>query len=907
MKQIMKKSAALVLTAALAFGPAPAAVGTIVPSMSLAASAATVTRSVNSWDGIIQAIKDIGQSGTASITLSSDITAPANADPIVIPDGAFVTISLNGHTLSRGLTSPTENGYVIKIANGGELSISGGTITGGNNTRVVKDIPDPETGEPVETVISSGNGGAIFGDYNSCLWMSGVKIKSNYATNGGGVWFNTQANKSEKVNSSIGKTMLSISNCTFEYNMADEVGGALFLANSGSSNSDLHFISSSTFNANSATNGGAMALSNANYLNVTGSYFKSNTASDKGGAIYSPVGSFICSLNDTTIQSNSAKNGGGIYSSGSTINIWNKTYLKNNSAIENGGGLYLDGASAQLGWSSDTSTSASNTGFIMNNTAKNGGGVYVSEKSTMSLQWGDVKNNTASNGGNGAGIYNLGTIVMQNGASSVDPKPLTVLNNTTTATKDGITLNLPSNIYVSGSGSIDNSKLYQKDATVAAGVMVDPSILKTHPKLNNAEYAEILSKDPSSDYSLVTDDDSYLFGEMGTIIYVNHVKAGAGYGTGTFADTHSKFKSVCTSYEVDTGFYYITTAAKTNVGGSNYYAVWSDGDVRYKQEGTAETTTSFAGSNVVVGGDVKLNFYVTLSDADVKNLSNLKMNFTWRANNNVETATSKLVKSGNNYVASVSLNPAELSADVTATLDGTADGSTYTKTDSISTYLRTFIATGNGDNLAGLSCALADYSTYLQDIFTVNVNSLTNSGVSDASRQNLYGTIDSTVETSDIDGFKQGDYAHSDATLSKFSSDDMKYVGSSLLFLNKTTLRHYFEVKDGKTAPDITVTVGTTKKTIKANKSTKVSNWVYYDIEDISIETWGNDISMTVGSDTTAYYYCPLDYAIAVLSNAVDTSKAKQDLGEKSDSYIKLAKAMHYCYKYAKAYAQESN
>ena len=79
---------------------------------------------------------------------------------------------LNVHTISRNLTSPTENGEVFYMNSYGSLTITDsseaktGIITGGNST---------------------GNGGAFYVDYGE-LHLNGGTVTGNKANYGGAVY-----------------------------------------------------------------------------------------------------------------------------------------------------------------------------------------------------------------------------------------------------------------------------------------------------------------------------------------------------------------------------------------------------------------------------------------------------------------------------------------------------------------------------------------------------------------------------------------------------------------------------------------------------------------------------------------------------------------------------------------------
>ena len=102
-----------------------------------------------------------------TITLTEDATAPAGEGCLGISYKS-ITVDLNGHTINRNLTAPTDYGCVISVDSSAALtlvdSVGGGMITGGNNNY-------------------NGGGIAVAGTLN----LQGGKITGNSASDGGGV------------------------------------------------------------------------------------------------------------------------------------------------------------------------------------------------------------------------------------------------------------------------------------------------------------------------------------------------------------------------------------------------------------------------------------------------------------------------------------------------------------------------------------------------------------------------------------------------------------------------------------------------------------------------------------------------------------------------------------------------
>ena len=127
------------------------------------------------WTNIQRAINE---GTTTTIRLPKDVTAGTDDKALVVSEGKTVSLDLKGFTLDRGLdiAAAENDGYVIKVENGGSLTLSNstsgtsGTIKGGHNT---------------------GNGGCIFNEGTLIInGANGVNITSNFADRGAGIYVN---------------------------------------------------------------------------------------------------------------------------------------------------------------------------------------------------------------------------------------------------------------------------------------------------------------------------------------------------------------------------------------------------------------------------------------------------------------------------------------------------------------------------------------------------------------------------------------------------------------------------------------------------------------------------------------------------------------------------------------------
>ena len=94
----------------------------------LLAAAGTAAADDMTWADLRQALNMGG-----TVSLDNDVIASASDEALIVPEGVTVTLDLNSHTISRGLSEVAEDGSVIIVL--GTLTVtdsgSGGTITGG--------------------------------------------------------------------------------------------------------------------------------------------------------------------------------------------------------------------------------------------------------------------------------------------------------------------------------------------------------------------------------------------------------------------------------------------------------------------------------------------------------------------------------------------------------------------------------------------------------------------------------------------------------------------------------------------------------------------------------------------------------------------------------------------------------
>lgn len=302
---------------------------------------------VETWAGLQSVLAD-NTLGTRNITLSSDVSPvyPASDGALVV--NGTVVLDLNGNTINRNMGEEAENGYVIKVASGANLTINNsgvtddGIITGGYNL---------------------GNGGGIVNI--GTLTLNAVTVSGN---------------KVEETSSAYGlgagifnEGTLTMNDCIVQENVAIGGGGGVH------SEKGTLTINGGEIKNNSSNNkgGGIRVKKNAT---ITGCVIKDNLLAKKeandGGGLYSDRGSIV-TLIDCEISGNNAERwGGGICVFGGTTTL-KGCLIENNTALTSGGGIYEYSGKLYIEDYEDPTTHVTTGTIIQHNTSVTVGGVCI--------------------------------------------------------------------------------------------------------------------------------------------------------------------------------------------------------------------------------------------------------------------------------------------------------------------------------------------------------------------------------------------------------------------------------------------------------------------------------------------------------------------------------------------------
>ena len=363
---------------------------------------------VSSWADLKKTINDAPNNKNTFILLNPDpedssrngIFRPGgdsqdDDDVIKIPRNKMITLDLNGCTIDShrdamthddGLTRTFQNGSVLKVENGGNLTIkdSGfngeGTIRGGNSRRGGGLYIEEGGTCTIESGTITDNHAALYGGgiyVNGTLTMTGGKIVRNYTIDGygGGIFVDTkgtiQLDGAEIINN---LAVSSKNNGGYSHLAPTDIysmhgGGGLFLI-LGNNNS---YIKNCEINNNYA-------------MDRSGQFYQADERRNSYGGgllLYATKAATAITIENTTFNNNESENyGGALYLKQGTLNMTGGT-INGNVGYVAGGGVGIAG-----------------------NGTFNANKVEISRNSNNSAGW------TGSSDGNGAGIYNAGTCTL---------------------------------------------------------------------------------------------------------------------------------------------------------------------------------------------------------------------------------------------------------------------------------------------------------------------------------------------------------------------------------------------------------------------------------------------------------------------------------------------------------------
>ena len=465
-----------------------------------------------------------------TIILQRDLT-----ESVTIESKQNLTLKLNGKTL----TGKEGSAPVIAVNGSNNLTVTGGTITGGTGGGIrIENSKDATidsctiqnnttTGVSKNgTDVSLGAGGGVY-VRDGALTIKNSTIQGNTATRGGGVYADhstvninkstLQNNKANDVpsdapasNKGVGGGIysfdcaLTITDSTITGNEACGHVGLLKYKSNGrlwssafgkggggicavgkDSNVTLSGVTvtenKATFSQNNTLAVGGGINAQGGTLTVKESNISGNHARGNGGSISSEE-SNVLNISDSIIQSNQGNNGGGIHvgerfgtSEPSQATITGTQILENESTGSQGGGVYV---------ATQSTAALTNCVVAGNKTTSMGGGI-CGGLCAITLDNVQVESNTVTgNNGMGGGVFLQGN---QNGESSLTLKNGTAIQNNS-AVGFGGGIYLWGKIFLRSDGTEDRKiSIANNTAANGGGIFATPWILSNMP--NNPDLA----------------------------------------------------------------------------------------------------------------------------------------------------------------------------------------------------------------------------------------------------------------------------------------------------------------------------------------------------------------------------------------------------------------------------------
>ena len=244
----------------------------------------------------------------------------------------------------------------------------------------------------------------------------GTVIGNNSSSNGGGIYANTG-------------TTVTLNGATISNNTTTSGGAGIYISGDGSNIGSTNFIinGNTTISENSAgSDGGGILIENAK-LSVDGdnNVIKNNSSNGAGGGLYS-LNSNI-TMKKSEISNNATfnnGNGGGFYSTDSTVNLTDCNFTSNNSD-KNGGGLYITGSST---------LTLENCTFSKNSTQNRspydyyGSALFIGSSNDTDTSFVDATINNCTFSENNVHAY--GTIAVYRNGDTTNTKTVKITGNT---------------------------------------------------------------------------------------------------------------------------------------------------------------------------------------------------------------------------------------------------------------------------------------------------------------------------------------------------------------------------------------------------------------------------------------------------------------------------------------------
>ena len=273
----------------------------------------------------------------------------------------------------------------------------------------------------------------------------------------------------------------------------------------------------------------------------------------------------------------------------------------------------------------------------------------------------------------------------------------------------------------------------------------------------------------------------------------------------------------------------------------------------------------FVGKSLSLDGDIGVNFYLDLTADEAKSAV---VNFSWNVNNEVKTSSfdlSNAKKLTAGYKATCRIAPAEMTGSILAVLmingekvsEERYSAKQYADVILSDSYQAAYKGTGarSYENLKNLILNMLSFGSRAQTAFAVNLDTLADKGS---------GYTPEPVSAEDIS------VANANMT-EGLDNYGLSYVGSTLVCLTETTIRHYYKVTDQNKFDAVSNNIfieGKPASAVEKNGS------IYFEINNIPAADLDRYYTLKIGNNE--YQYSAFNYIKTALpSNKVEDNVKK--------------------------------
>ena len=280
----------------------------------------------------------------------------------------------------------------------------------------------------------------------------------------------------------------------------------------------------------------------------------------------------------------------------------------------------------------------------------------------------------------------------------------------------------------------------------------------------------------------------------------------------------------------------------------------------------------FAGHSLTLEGDIGVNFFINVSEEQVN--SGVTVDFAWVVNGVTKTSQYKIDKTkdyvkDHRYKASCYVAAAEMTYDITASVTINEEPCEETNTYTVKRYADKILTDQRFINnytftygeeeynkLNTLVKSLLDYGTRAQIVFD-----RTEPGLANGETYYLTNSVDADDINVSVNDMK-----------SNLSNYGLEYVGSTVIYMTESTLRHYYRIVDSDLFN--AYKNNTSMDGEKISYCNGENNTIYYDVKNIA--AYNMDISHTLTIGSNSYNYSVLTYLKKAISSTKTTENTKE-------------------------------